>query len=176
MPDAVAGAILPRWRDAPQEEAGRMPESRRYADPEGGFELMVPAGWTTERDEEEGGVELSHPDGAGVLHLIGLEQPADSFPDPAEELYAFLEDRGVELEEDEVEDVPLEGDAEMALCEYVSEDEEEGDGATFWLVAVATAPGRLVFATYFCDAGEEEQERETVRKALGTLRLEEGSA
>ena len=151
-----------------------MPQTERYTDPEGGFEVTVPEGWTAERDEEEGGVELSHPDGAGVLHLIGMVQPGDEFPDPAEELYAFLEDRGVELEEDEVEDVPLGDGAEMALCEYVSQDDEEDEDATFWMVGVATAPGRLVFATYFCEAGEEEEERETVRKALGTLKVNEG--
>ncbi len=76
----------------------------------------------------------------------------------------------MELEEDEVEDVPLEDGAEMAVCEYLSEDEDEGD-SLFWMVGVATAPGALVFATYFCPAGEEEAERETVRAALASLRV-----
>ena len=147
-----------------------MSDPQRFADPQGGFEIVLPAGWTAAPDPEEGGVELSHPDGAGVLHLIGIPQPDDEFPDPAEELYAFLEDRGVELEEDEVEDLILEDGAEMALCEFVSEDEEEGD-RTFWMVGVATSPGHLVFATYFCAAGEEEEERAQVTSALNSLRL-----
>jgi hypothetical protein len=80
----------------------------------------------------------------------------------------------VELEEDEVEDVPLEGGAEMALCEFLSEDEEEGD-SLYWMVGVATTPGALVFATYFCPAGDEEKERDVVRGALSSLRLHAGA-
>jgi hypothetical protein len=142
-----------------------------YTDTEGGFEVRIPAGWRAERDEQAGGVEVAHPDGAGSLHLVGIPQPAGEFPDPAEELYGFLEEQGVELEEDEVEDVPLTGDAELALCEYITEDEEADEGATFWLVGVATAPGGLVFASYSCAAGEEDEERDTVRELLSTLRL-----
>lgn len=142
-----------------------------YTDPAGGFELRLPAGWRAERDEEAGGVEIAHPDGAGSLHLVGIPQPEDEFPDPAEELYGFLEEQGVELEEDEVDDVPLEGDAELALCEYIAEEEESEEGATFWLVGVATAPGALVFASYSCAAGEEEEERDTVREVLASLKL-----
>jgi hypothetical protein len=151
-----------------------MTSPERTVDPEGRFDLAVPAGWTVEPEEEEGGVEVWREDGAGTLHLISFEAPDDSFPDPGEELYAFLENRGVELEEDEVEDLSLEGDAELALCEYVAEDEEEEE-ATFCLVAVATAPGALVFATYLCPAGEEDSEREAVRALLSTLRLNPGA-
>ncbi|HEX2191097.1 MAG TPA: hypothetical protein VHG51_19470 [Longimicrobiaceae bacterium] len=148
-----------------------MAEERRHVDEAGGFDVRVPEGWYAEADPEVGGVELAHPDGAGLLHLVGIPQPEGEFPDPAEELYSFLEEQGVELEEDEVEDLELEGGAEMAVCEYVSDDEEEGSGETFWLVGVATAPGALVFATYSCAAGEEEEERETVLGALRSLRL-----
>ena len=147
-----------------------MPETTRYADPAGRFDLVVPPGWSADVDEEGDGVELWSEAGPGTLHLIGFG--ADGFADPAEELYAFLDEREIELEEDEVEDVPLEGDAELALCEYASEDEDDGE-QLFWMVGVATGPGTLVFATYFCPAGEEAAERETVRQALGTLRLHE---
>lgn len=146
-----------------------MSSESRYTDPEGVFDVRVPDGWYAEPDEEAGGVELAHPDGAGALHLMGFAQDPGEFPDPAEELYAFLEEQGVELQEDEVEDVPLAGGAELALCEYVSE--EEGVGETFWRVGVATAPGGLVFASYSCAAGEEDEERETVREVLASLRL-----
>lgn len=149
-----------------------MPEETRYTDAEGGFDVVLPAGWSAEPDEEAGGVEISRPDGVGVLHLIGFPQPGDDFPDPAEELYAFLAEQGVELEEDEVEDLELPGGGEMALCEYLSEDEEEAEGETFWMTGVATAPGSLVFATYTCAAGEEDEEREAVRRILASLRLE----
>ena len=147
-----------------------MAEERRYADEEGGFEVLVPAGWYAERDPEVGGVEVAHPDGAGSLHLVGVPQETGDFPDPAEELYSFLEEQGVELEEDEVEDLELEGGAEMAVCEYLSDDEEE-EGETFWLVGVATAPGALVFANYSCAAGEEDREGDTVMRVLRSLRL-----
>ena len=36
---------------------------------------------------------------------------------------------------------------------------------------MATAPGVLAFATYFCTAGQEAAEREAVRAALASLRL-----
>ena len=138
-------------------------------DPEGRFTVTVPAGWSAEPDEDQDGLELWREDGAGTLHLISFA-PDDGFPDPAEELYAFLEERGVELEEDEVDDVPLDGGAELAVCEYVSEDEDEGE-SLYWMVGVGTAPGVLVFATYFCTAGQEAAEREAVRGALASLRI-----
>jgi len=139
------------------------------------FSLRIPEGWEAEPDEEEG-IDIAAPDGPGLLHLVPIPQPPGEMLDPAEELYAFLEDLGIELEEDEVEDVELAGGAEMALCEYLAEaedeDAEEGDGesATYWIVAVATAPGDLVFASYSCPAGEEEAERETIRGILASLR------
>lgn len=149
---------------------GRMDETR-YTDPEHGWDLRLPAGWTAEADAEEGGVEVWNPDGVGALHLIGFPQPPDEFPDPAEELYAFLDEQGVELEEDEVQDLELADEAEMAICEYLSEDEDDPEAEpTFWTVGVATAPGMLVFATYSCPAGEEERERESVRRILASLR------
>jgi hypothetical protein len=150
-----------------------MSDAGRFRDPEGRFDLAVPPGWSAAPDEDGDGAEVWSEEGEGTLHLVGFAADEDDFPDPAEELYAFLEDRGVELEEDEVEDVPLAGGAEMALCEYVSEDEDEGE-ALYWMVAVATAPGVVAFATYFCPAGREEAEREAVRAALGSLRLGAG--
>lgn len=147
-----------------------MSERQRAADPEGRFTIVPPAGWSAAPDEEQGGLELwREEEGIGTLHLISFDAE-DDFADPAEELYAFLEDRGVEIEEDDVDDLPLQGGAELAVCEYEAEDEDEGD-VTFWLVAVATAPGVLMFATYVCPAGEHEAERDLVREALGTLRL-----
>jgi hypothetical protein len=137
-----------------------MAEERRYTDAEGGFDVLVPEGWYAEPDPEAGGVEMAHPDGAGLLNLVGFPQPDNDFPDPAEELV-----------EDDVEDLSLEGGAEVAVCEYLTEDEEEGAGETFWLVGVATAPGALVFANYSCVAGEQEEERETVMAVLRSLRL-----
>ncbi len=148
-----------------------MTESERTTDPDGRFTLVVPPGWSAAPDEDEGGLEVWREDGAGTLHLVSFE--AEDFADPAEELYAFLEDRGVELEEDDVDDVALAEGGEMALAEYEAEDEEEGD-ATFWLVAVATAPGALVFATYLAPAGAQEAEAALVRESLATLRLRSG--
>lgn len=147
-----------------------MTEAARQTDSEGRFSLVPPPGWSTAPDEEDGGLEVWNEEGVGTLHLLAIPQEEGAFPDPAEELWAFLEGNGVELEEDEVDDVPLEDGAELALCEYVAEDEDEGE-ALFWIVGVATAPGTLLFATYFCPAGEEEAERDAVRQALGTLRI-----
>ena len=139
-------------------------------DPEGRFTVTIPAGWSSAPDEDQDGLEVWKEDGAGTLHLISFAPSGEDFPDPAEELYSFLEERGVELEEDEVEDVPLEDGSELALCEFTSEDEDDGE-SLFWMVGVATTPGAICFATYFCPAGEEEKERDTVRLALTTLRL-----
>jgi hypothetical protein len=109
-------------------------------------------------------------EGSGTLHLISFAPEGEDFPDPAEELYAFLQEQDVVLQEDEVEDVPLPGGAEMALCEYLTEDEDEGE-SLFWMVGVATAPGTMVFATYFCPEGEEARERDAVRRALASLQI-----
>ena len=146
-----------------------MSDAQRARDPDGRFTVVPRPGWSAAPDEEQGGLEVWPEEGAGTLHLISFDA-GDDFADPAEELYAFLDDRGVELEEDDVEDVPLPDGAELALAEYEAEDEEEGD-ATFWLVGVATAPGAAVFATYLAPAGEQEQEVALVRDALSTLRL-----
>lgn len=148
-----------------------MADARRHVDREGGFDVAVPEGWDVETDEADGGLEMSHPTGAGVLHLMGFEQDDEEFADPADELYAFLQERDVELQEDEVQDLPLDGDAEMSFCEFTAEDEEEEGHPTFWLVGVATAPGRLVFATYMCADGEEDEERQTVIDTLASIRL-----
>ena len=141
--------------------------SETARDPEGRFELALPPGWQAAADEDDDGLEVWREEGAGTLHLISFE--TDDFSDPAEELYAFLQERGVELEDDEVEDLPLEG-AELAVCEFLTEDDDDGE-KLFWLVGVATAPGVLVFGTYFCPSGREAEERETVRGVLGALRV-----
>jgi hypothetical protein len=156
----------------PDPERNDMSDARRARDPEGRFTLELPAGWSAAPDEEQGGLEVWREEGVGTLHLIAFDA-GDEFADPAEELYAFLDDRGVELEEDDVDDVPLAEGAELSLAEYEAEDEDEDEGdALFWLVGVAAAPGVLLFATYLCPAGEQEAEVEVVRQALGTLRLQ----
>ena len=138
------------------------------------FDFEIPEGWEAEVDEE-GGIAVTGPAGLGLLHLIAFEQPGDEPLDPAEELYIFLEAQGIELEEDEIEDLELPGGAELSLCEYLAEDEdEEGEEEgepTYWMVAVATAPGNLVFGSYTCPAGDADAERETVRTILTSLRL-----
>lgn len=157
-------------------------EGSRRVQIEGGVELELPPGWVAEADEEEG-TNVVAEDGVGLLNLVLFEQGQVEPADPAEELYAFLEDQGIELEEDEVDDVELTGEGLLALCEYITENEESqpGDGgdpdeeaATFWLVGVATGPGALLFGSYSCPAGEEEKERELVREILSSLRLPVG--
>jgi hypothetical protein len=139
----------------------------RYQEPDGSFELELPEGWVAERDEE-GGLLLTRLEGPGLLHLIPFQRAPEEDVDPADELYAFLEEQEIELEDDEVEDVDLPGGGALALCEYVAEDEDE---AVWWIVGVATAPGQLLFASYSCALGEEEPEREQVRRVLAGLRL-----
>ena len=133
------------------------------------FSLALPEGWVAEPDEEEG-VSVYAPEGAGLLHLVAFPATADEEQDPAEELYAFLEEQGIEIEEDEVEDVDLPAGGELALCEYLSEEEEE-DETTYWLVGVAMIPATLVFVSYSCPSGEEEKERAAVRSILTSLAL-----
>lgn len=147
-----------------------MGDGARWTDPEGRFDFVLPRGWRAETDDDAGGIEVWDERGPGNLHLLGFDRDDDDFADPAEELYAFLEERGVELQEEEVADVPLEGGGELALCEFSAEDEEDGE-PLFWLVGVATAPGRLVFATYFCPEGQEQREADRVAELLGSLRL-----
>jgi hypothetical protein len=133
----------------------------------GEYTVRVPAGWTAERDVEEGGLEISRPQGSGVLHLVAFTHSGGASTDPAEELYAFLEEQEIELQEDEVEDLTLDCGSELALCEYL---EEEEDGAAYWMVGVAALPEVLVFAHYSCDAGEEREERAMIREVLRTIR------
>ena len=133
------------------------------------FSLSLPEGWVAEPDEEEG-VSVFAPEGAGLLHLVAFPASDDSLQDPAEELYAFLEEQGIEIEEDEVEDLDLAGGAALALCEYLSEEEEE-DETTYWLVGVAMSAATLVFVSYSCPSGEEEKERAAIRQILESLAL-----
>lgn len=139
----------------------------RYTGAGGAFGVLVPEDWV-EEDDPEGGLLLARPDGAGLLHLLSFERDEEEELDPAEELYAFLAEQEIELEEDEVEDIALPAGGALALCEYLAEDDEE---LAYFMVAVATAPGGLVFANYSCPAGEEEAEQEAVRAILQTLRL-----
>jgi hypothetical protein len=143
------------------------------------FDLDLPEGWSAVPDEE-GGISVTGPQGIGLLHLIAFEQPGAEDLDPAEELYTFLEDQGIELEEDEIEDLELAGGADLSLCEYVAEEEEEeeeeaeptaGGETTYWMVGVATIPGNLVFSSYTCPAESMDRERTTIRDILATLRL-----
>ena len=131
------------------------------------FSLSLPGGWVAEPDEEEG-VSVYSPGGTGLLHLVAFPDAGEAELDPADELYAFLEEQGIEIEEDEVEDVDLPGGAELALCEYLSEEEEE-DETTYWLVGVAMSAETLVFVSYSCPSGEEEKERKAIREILESL-------
>lgn len=135
------------------------------------FDFELPDGWTADPDEE-GGVNAGRPDGPGLLHLIAFEQPGDQDLDPAEELYIFLEDQGIELEEDEIDDFELADGSELSVCEYVAEDDEsDPPEAIFCIVGVATTRGSLVFSNYTCPADQIESERDAVRTLLMTLRL-----
>ena len=146
------------------------------------FDLDLPEGWSATPDEE-GGISVTGPQGVGLLHLIAFEQPGGEDLDPAEELYTFLEDQGIELEEDEIEDIELADGADLSLCEYVAEEEEEDDGepagggeTTYWMVGVATIPGSLVFSSYTCPADSMDRERTSIRDILATLRLNPSGA
>jgi hypothetical protein len=171
--------VAPAFDWGPALERERIPTVRVTIDPS--FDVDLPEQWTAAPDED-GGISVSGPGAVGLLHLIAFEQPLGQDLDPAEELYVFLEDQGIELQEDEIEDLPLEGGADLSLCEYVTEEEEEegedevGGAAeegetTYWIIAVATIPGNLVFASYSCPADAIEAEREAVRAMLATLRL-----
>lgn len=136
------------------------------------FSVEIREGWEAEADEDEG-VIIAGPSGVGLLHMVAFPQPGEIITDPAEELYAFLDDQGIQLEEDEVEDVELAGGEELSMCEYVAEeeDDQEESETTFWLVGVATAPGTLVFSSYTCPAADAEKERDAIREILTSLRL-----
>jgi hypothetical protein len=139
----------------------------RYTDEEGGLEVRLPDGWEATRDEDRG-LLVGASEGHGLLHLIPFARDQEEPLDPAEELYAFLEDHEIELQEDEIEDLALPGGAEMAVCEYLAEEAEE---EVYWMVAVATGPGLLVFASYACPAARAEEERDGVRAVLTSLVL-----
>jgi hypothetical protein len=146
-----------------------MAENGWHVDRENGFQLRLPAGWVAEPDPEQGGLDLWHPDGAGELHLFAFPPAAGEQPDPGEELYAFLQENGIELEEDEIEDFDLAEGGLLAFCQYLSEDEEEEETA-FWLVGVAALPTGTVFTHYTCAAEDAEQELDQVYAILRSLR------
>lgn len=156
----------------PMDRKGSEMSERTRVTIDPAFEVEIPEGWEAEPDEE-GGVNLSSAAGVGLLHLIAFPQDPDEILDPGEELYIFLDEQGVELVEDEIEDVELPEGAELALCEYTAEEEDEDDpeGGTYWMVGVAAAPGKLVFCNYSCPADEADAERDAVVGILKTLRL-----
>jgi hypothetical protein len=146
-----------------------MSEHRWQVDEQGRFAVRLPPEWVAEPDAEEGGIDVWHADGAGELHLVGFPPAGDEAPDPGEELYAFLQENDIELQEDEIEDVELDEGGALALCHYLSEDEDGEEW--FWLVGVATLPSGAVFAHYACAAGEEDEaEVDTVHAILRSLR------
>ncbi|MQA90137.1 MAG: hypothetical protein GEU90_07870 [Gemmatimonas sp.] len=140
-----------------------------YDEGDGSFDLKLPDDWDLNLDEE-GGVVVAKLDGCGLLHIMPFSRDPGEDDDPADELYAFLEDQEVELQEDEVEDVELSGAGAGALCEYLAED---GEGPIHWLVFVATAPGQLLFASYSCSTDQEggEVEAKEAREILTSLRF-----
>jgi hypothetical protein len=141
----------------------------RYREVDGSFEIALPEGWVVERDGE-GGLMVSSEGGFGLLHLMPFEREAGEFVDPGEELYAFLEDQDIELEDDEVEDIALAGDGLLAVCEYEA---EEADERVHWLIGVAAAPGQLLFASYSCPADEAAEESDQVRRILISIQFDE---
>jgi hypothetical protein len=159
-----------------RREATSQPGSRKqmntrpvqYSDSDGRFSLTLPPGWEAERDGE-GGLLLYASEGHGLLHLMPFHRESGEEVDPADELYAFLADQDIELEEDEVADVELASGGALAWCEYEADEEDE---EVYWLVGVATAPGTLVFASYSCASGEETFEADTVRDILTSLVFE----
>lgn len=146
----------------------------RFAAPDGGYDLLLPQGWEVVQGEE-GDVDLHHPEGAGTLSLVHFAGEPDAEVDPADELYAFLAEQEIEIQEEEVEDVLLDGDGELAYCEYGTEGDEGEEDAMYWLTGVAVGGGGLVFVTYTCPAGEEAEEIEVVRRMIGSLRIPAGS-
>jgi Icc-related predicted phosphoesterase len=144
----------------------------RHSHAEHGYAFDLPAGWTAAPDPDGDGEELFHPEGAGIVHLVPLSAGTGE-EDPAEELYAFLDEQGVELEEDEVEDIELEGGGLLSYCEFGMEEElDEGEGTeeVRWLVGIASGPRGLLLITYSAPEGEEA-EVAAVRALLATLTL-----
>lgn len=142
-----------------------------HTDPEHGYSLSLPEGWRASPDPEGDGEELFHPDGAGIVHLVPLTAGSGG-EDPADELYAFLAEQGIELEEDEVEDLELEGGL-LSYCEFGTEEELEDGGETEavrWLIGIAAGPRGLLLITYSAPEGEDE-EIAALRAMLATLRL-----
>lgn len=139
-----------------------------YDDGETRFGVGVPEGWESEEDEEDGGLLLWPKEGDALLHLIGFARAEEEIPDPAEELYAFLDGEEIAIEEDEVVDLTLEAGDEAAYCEYIEEEEDE---ITHWLVGVATGPGQLVFLNFSRPWEEGTEIGSDVRDILGTIRF-----
>jgi len=143
----------------------------RHTHTEHGYSLTLPEGWEAAPDPDGDGEELFHPQGAGIVHLVPLAA-ASGEEDPAEELYAFLAEQDVELEEDEVEDLELTGGGALSYCEFGTEEELEEGGAeqVRWLVGIALGPRGLLLITYSAPEGEDA-EVEAVRGMLATLTL-----
>jgi hypothetical protein len=140
-------------------------QTARYEDAEGSFSFGLPDGWESASDED-GGLSIARDGGAGLLHLIAFRRELAEELDPAEELYAFLANQDIEVEEEEIEDLELPAGGLLATCEYAA---EEADEAVYWLVAVAAAPGQLVFASYSCPIGEEDAEADQVLEILKSV-------
>lgn len=120
------------------------------------WKITLPDEWQVDDNDE--GLTLFHPDGAGELQISTVKFDEEPGGEALLELAAEHIEAGAEPEE-----VTL-GEFDGIVLEYEVDDEY---GCEWYLLAGSL----FLFATYICNAGDDEQEHDVIAFILESLIL-----
>lgn len=136
---------------------------------EGWFALDLPRDW--EWEETDGVISVYAPDGPGAIHFSCLHREKRAAPS-ADEVLAntqrFVVEQEWEIPRDEITTLKLDGSPATRFETYA-----QGREAEYWQVWHIVEKRRAVLATYVCDAGDEDEEREVRERVMASFQWDD---